>query len=367
MLVERKFFLACLLAADGVGNKTVGRILRFAQAKNIPLDQLFDDPSTLLSPQIINQNQFDAIQFFKKQFLAADFKHYLEAKQVEVISFEDDNYPQLLKQSEGFPLILYYQGKKIFHANLENSIAVVGTRKITSYGQLVTKKITSELVDEKMVIISGGMYGVDMLAHQTALAKAGQTIAVLGYGFDHSYPSQIKNFLVEFINQGGMLVSEYPPFKPALPSNFPARNRIVAGLSQAVVVTEAASKSGSHITAQFCLDNGRSVYAVPGPITNPYSEGTKWLINQGASLISSGYEVVADLKPCFKVDQLEFPKGENAVQEQIIKLVAAQSISSDEIARQLNITITDISTELTFLEIDQILEKKGETWQLKKF
>ncbi len=203
--------------------------------------------------------------------------------------------PQLLSQIPDPPTHLSIRGS--WPDESLPRIAVVGTRHITPYGRMVTQRFTRELVQAGFVIVSGFMYGVDAVAHQTAIDSGGQTIAVLGYGLDAPFfPSSHAPLAQAIISHGGCLVSEYAAKQRAIPENFPRRNRIVSGLSLGVLVTEAGVKSGSLITARLAVEQGREVFAVPGPIDSPYSEGTKELVNLGAKLVSTIRDIVDELQ-----------------------------------------------------------------------
>lgn len=175
-------------------------------------------------------------------------------------------------------------------------IAVVGTRRVTPYGRRVTEKLTRELVDAGFVIVSGLMYGVDTVAHETCIARGGTTIAVLGYGFDAPYfPTSAAGVANKILMSGGCLISQFEPGVRAIPQNFPQRNQTIVDLSLGVLVTEATPKSGSLLTARLAGECGKEVFAVPGPIDSPYSEGTKELVNLGAKLVSSIRDIVDEL------------------------------------------------------------------------
>ena len=176
-------------------------------------------------------------------------------------------------------------------------IAVVGTRKVTDYGREVTTLLTKQLVAAGFGIVSGFMYGVDAIAHQTAIEAGGITIGVLGFGFDHMFPKSHIRLANEVLNHNGCLLTEFPSWQPPLPQNFPLRNRIVSGMSVGVLVTEAASKSGSLITARLAAEQGREVFAVPGPITSEFCNGTKNLINLGAKLVTNVDDILEELRP----------------------------------------------------------------------
>jgi DNA processing protein len=242
-------------------------------------------------------------------------------------------------------------------------VAVVGTRNITNYGQAVTSKITRELIEAGITICSGFMYGVDACAHRTAITNHGKTVAVLGYGFDHLFPAHFHSFFDEMLETGNTFVTEYAPFVQPTQGTFPQRNRIIAGLSLGVVVTEAAGKSGSHITAEAAVEYDRSVYAVPGPITNPYTEGTKALINLGALCISSGQEVLIDLKIApQEVSPKTASKKLNSDLQPLYQLLTHQSHSLTELANLTRQPTTQLLANLAQLELQKVIVRSHGQW-----
>lgn len=202
-------------------------------------------------------------------------------RKVKIIKIADKIYPESLKNIPDPPKVLYCLG------NLEvlrKNIAVVGTRQITKYGQFVTANLVKGLVEAEFTIISGMALGVDGVAHRTALENGGKTVAVLGAGVDVIYPREHEYLYNSILESGGLILSEVPPGKRVSREMFPARNRIISGLSLGVVVTEAAIKSGSLITARLALDQGREVFAIPG------SPGADYLIEQGATVVMSSWD-----------------------------------------------------------------------------
>ena len=200
-------------------------------------------------------------------------------KQCQVISFFDTEYPEKLRQIYQPPLILFLQGNlKLLQKRI---VTIVGSRQATGYSGLVLNKIVPKLIKDDFIIASGLAKGVDVMAHKAALKFNGQTIAVVGNGLNYFYPS-INQQVQEEIAQKGLLVSEYLPDTPPRPYRFPQRNRILAGIAESVIVTEAKQKSGSLITANLALQENRDIYALPGPITSELSQGPNELIQAGA-------------------------------------------------------------------------------------
>ena len=229
----------------------------------------------------------------RKEFNIENFKKTLVEKNIRTISVDEINYPSLLKQIYLPPPLLYYQGSLDFFK--QPTIAVVGTRQPSYYGKQVANSIVRELTKLGFIIISGLAVGIDGIAHTTTLNAQGNTIAVLGSGLNCIYPSQNK-LLAKDIIKYGCLISEFSPDTPPHKSNFPRRNRIIAGLAQATLVIEASKKSGALITAHYALQENRDVMAIPGNIFSPLSQGTNDLIKQGASLITDISDIISILR-----------------------------------------------------------------------
>ncbi len=244
-------------------------------------------PTSEVNPEIIKQ--MDLPSKLIKSALTAFYDQQAEAKitrikkQCQIISFFDQVYPQKLREIYRPPLILFAQGNlKLLQ---ENVITIVGSRQATDYSQLVLNKIVPQLVKSNFVIASGLAMGVDVMAHSATLNNGGKTIAVIGNGLNHFYPERNSQIQRQIINEG-LVLSEYLPDTPPRPFRFPERNRILAGIANSVIVTEAKEKSGSLITANIALQENRNIYAVPGPINSQLSAGPNKLIEAGATPIT---------------------------------------------------------------------------------
>ena len=203
----------------------------------------------------------------------------IAAKNIQVMTWDDADYPARLREISQPPPILYLRGD--FIQDDAWAVGIVGTRRVTSYGRQVTEEIASFLAQNGVTVVSGLARGVDGIAHQAALNVGGRTFAVLGSGVDRIYPPEHRN-LAEAISGSGAILSDYPPDTPREASNFPPRNRIISGLSMATIVIEAGATSGALITANFAVEQGREVFAVPGNIFAPQSKGPNKLIQNGA-------------------------------------------------------------------------------------
>jgi len=220
-----------------------------------------------------------------------------EKKKIKVVTYQDPHYPETLKEIEGAPIVIYMKGE--YHADDRYGIAVVGSRKHTHYGEAVTQKISGELSSAGFTIISGMARGIDTLAHKSALASGGRTVAVLGSGLDVYYPPENRG-LMEKITASGCAVSEFPPGTLPNKENFPRRNRLISGLSMGVLVVEATADSGSLITARYAMEQNKEVFAVPGSIYSANSEGTNRLIKQGARVVLRTDDIIEELASVLK-------------------------------------------------------------------
>jgi DNA processing protein len=224
-----------------------------------------------------------------------ELERAIQTHNVRILVPSDPEYPFLLHEIPDPPLVLYVQGT--LPPSTMFPIAVVGTRQVTSYGEKVARELVTQLVDAGCLIISGFMYGVDAVAHTTALDCQGKTVGVLGFGFEHMYPKEHESLRQRMIASQNCLLSEFAPWQPPSKFTFPLRNRIVAGMSRGVVVIEAATKSGSKITARLAAEYGREVFAVPGPMDSPFAQGTKELVNLGAKLVTSATDILEEFMP----------------------------------------------------------------------
>ncbi len=214
---------------------------------------------------------------------------YMKRNNIDIISIEDEEYPNLLKQIYDPPISLYIKGNKDILN--DSSIAIVGCREASDYGKKVAKYFAYNLANQNINIISGLAKGVDSYAHIGVLSTCGRTIAVVGNGLDTVYPAENKYLFKKILENRGAIISEYPPGIKAEKMNFPARNRIISGMSKGVIVIEAKEKSGTLITVDFALEQGRDVYVVPGNINSINSVGTNELIKQGAKMVTTYKEI----------------------------------------------------------------------------
>ena len=253
--------------------------------------QYFESPEKLHASE---KKQISLLPFLKekqkhvleeeKRRSAKEIRHKLEGKGIKFISCREEGYPEKLKSMEDYPFGLFYQGE--LPDPKERCVAVVGARMCTNYGRNTAAEIGEMLAREGIAVVSGMAYGVDGIAQAAALKNGGRSYAVTGCGSDICYPADHRSLCRDLAEKGGV-ITEYPPGTQPMPLHFPMRNRIISGLSECVVVVEAKKKSGSLITADLALDQGKDVLAVPGRMEDPLSEGCNQLIAQGAGILTS--------------------------------------------------------------------------------
>lgn len=292
---------------------------------------------------------------FDREAIDEEFR-FLDRIKGEIIPFWSDDYPSRLKNLDGMPLLLYWCGNK--SALESDSIAVVGTRKPTQYGITAADFFTRDLVNAGLTIVSGFARGIDTIAHQTAIKEGGTTIAVMGSGFKHIYPSENKSLIPKLIENGGIL-SEYSPFTLPDPGHFPDRNRIISGLSYGTLVVEAAESGGALITAAYALEQNKEVFAVPGEVFQDRSKGTNRLILNGqAKLVLSAQDILAEL-PGFSVNQKEkisLPEL-SLFEEKIYNALGGEPIHIDVLAEKCEMKTSELLIHLLTLEFKALVRQ----------
>lgn len=285
------------------------------------------------------------------------FKRIKQAK-IETIIQSDTDFPENLKDLEDAPVCLYVKGN-LTKAD-SNAVAIVGSRKMTSYGREVATRFASELASFSITIISGLARGVDTTAHNSALSVNGRTVAVVGCGLDVIYPPE-NLALSRAIVKSGAIISEYPLGYPAKPANFASRNRIISGLAKAVVVVEGATKSGTLLTASRAAEQGRTVFAVPGQITSPLSAAPHFLIKNGARMATSTADILEELNMQIVVNREEVERvmPSDKLEAEILSHLENESLHLDEIARISSLDVGKLSARLTVMEIKGLVRNLG--------
>jgi len=284
----------------------------------------------------------------------------LKNDEVSIITFEDALYPENLQNLEDAPPVLYYRGKLSPLDN--NAVAIVGTRRATEYGRMVARNLAKELSRRGVVIVSGLARGIDTQAHLGALEENVRTIAVMGTGIDRIYPPGNKN-LAHQITKNGVLLTELPPFSPPLPYHFPSRNRIISGLSKAVIAIEAPLKSGVFSTVQWALEYGRDVYALPADITREVSKGTNQLLKLGAIPITGYKDVLNNTDLDIKEKEVEqTEKIENNLPEnerKVYRVLEVEPKTVDILAYEAKMKPQEILAIMLLLEMKGLAREVG--------
>ena len=286
---EKKYWI-WLSRLPRIGTKTIAKLLK----KYKTLEEIYKlDIDELISNENIGNRLAEIIVSKEYKTNLNKYIEYMEKEKINIVTIEDKEYPQTLKMINDYPMYLFTKG----NTDLLNkkSIAMVGTRNCTDYGKKVANNLAKKLVDNDMVVVSGLARGIDTFSHIGALKRKSSTIAVLGCGIDRIYPKVNEKLAMEIINKNGLIVSEYVMGSKIEKMNFPARNRIISGLSKGVVVIEAPKKSGALITVDFALEQGREVFAVPGNINSIFSMGTNDLLKEGAKLVSNVNDILQEL------------------------------------------------------------------------
>lgn len=325
------------------------------------MQQAFDAFSSDLKEAGLDTKTIDKFLIARKKINPdAEWQKLIKEK-VNVITILDKNYPEPLKQIYAPPAILYYKGK-IENYN-EYSLAVVGSRKISSYGKQVINEILPDIVKSQITLVSGMALGIDTCAHEVAIEQRQQTIAVLGSGLDHKniYPPSNKLLLNKILNNNGIIISEFPIGMMPLRYNFPIRNRIISGLSKGTLVIEAAKSSGALITAKYALEQNREVFAVPGSIFYTNSIGTNELIKQGATVITSANEILESLNLTEINHFIENKKiiPESKEEESLLQHLNKEPIHIDNLVKLTALPASIINATLTLMEMKGKVKNLG--------
>lgn len=348
--MDERYWWLGLNCVPGVGSITARRLL---EAFGTPMRIFRASVGELKGVDGVGDELAQRLKYFPVEEAIEREVAACERAGVTVCTLGDEDYPEQLESLYDPPPILYVRGTLL--ASDCFSIAVVGTRQPTSYGRAMTEKLVEELAQMGFTVVSGLARGIDGLAHSTALASGGRTLAVLGHGLDQVFPSKHKG-LADKVSEQGALLTEFPFGTPPSRGNFPRRNRIISGLALGTLVVEAAGGSGSLITARLSMEQGREVFAVPGPVASGMSRGAHKLIKEGASLVESVEDVIEAL-----------PLHIRAVMER--EAVAPKSVEAlpREVRPALAPKVSAVERELLVLiqkaprHIDNIIEDTGMT------
>lgn len=356
---------------DGIGPEAIKKIISQSSSDHSYLYQMREKDFIALG--ISAKQASIVVQGLQDRDLLDKELDLMERYNIKYITFDQDRYPFLLKHICGPPSVLYYKGSDFF--SCDKNIAVIGSRKANRDAAQIIQSWVTSLVKVDWTIVSGGAVGADTMAHQAALDVQGRTVAILGSGLLSPYPRSNIRMFDKIVDQGGAVVSSFALQMAPHPVNFPARNRIISGLSKACLVVQAAKKSGATITAEYALEQGRMVFAVPGSVFDPLHEGCHAMIKEGATLISSVEELMTELgempvknhKDDDQMYQQEIgssisnaelisPK-EESIGQRIIQCCLANVMSTDDLLHQIDIPINDLYDHLFNLQLAGKIEQ----------
>jgi DNA processing protein len=367
-----KYWIA-LKSVNGIGNVNFPALVdKFGSlpavfAASVPDLKEIKGISSPLAAAIVNFKDWDKI---------GRELDLLDKQKISIITYQDELYPQKLLNIYDRPPFIYVLGSL---SKDDINIAIVGSRMASTYGKYTTEKISRELALKGITVVSGMARGIDSAAHRGAITAHGRTIAILGSGLDVIYPPENKKLFAD-ITENGAVISEFPLGTPPRSSNFPARNRIISGMSYGVVIVEAGEKSGSLITARLALEQGREVFAVPGSIESAGSRGTNRLIKQGAKLIENTDDILEEIIPqmerttALKTRSVSVPEeipvksfeSLNDIELKIIGLFSKNNIHIDDLISTTGLTSAAILSALTNMELKGIIQQHpGKFFSLK--
>lgn len=323
------------------------------------LERAWKAPDDELSRMGIENRALQSLNEVRGAFDLDEYLRKIEESGVGVITWESDDYPDPLREIPAAPPLLFVRGK------LEPvdrwSVAVVGTRRLTAYGRQVTRDLVAGLVHNGITVVSGLARGIDAVAHRTALEEGGRTIAVMACGIDKIYPPEHRDLARQIIDGKGAVVTDYPFGSDPEAGHFPARNRIISGLSLGVLVVEAGQRSGALITSRFALEQNREVFAVPGNINSPVSVGTNRLIQQGGKLVTRVEDILEELNLKMVAEQAVATVilPETAEEAALIEQLSGQPIHVDDLGRLTGLPSSLVSSTLTMMELKGMVQQVG--------
>jgi DNA processing protein len=351
---DLKYFLG-FAAIDGFGPQKFKRLL-----------SAFPDLSVAWRanlPELLaigfNEKEAEMIIIGRSTIKPGDELEKMLAAGISAITCREPAYPKNLKEIYNPPAVLFYRGN--FDCLRNDCLAVVGSRKSTSYGQSAINQIVKPLTQAGITIVSGLALGIDALAHQAALEAGGLTAAVLGSDLDFKNIGPKTNFRLaeEILDSNGCLVSEFPLGVPPQPGNFPQRNRIISGLSRGILIIEAAKSSGSLITAACGLEQNRDIFAIPGSIFNSSSEGANDLIKKGAKLVSSAEDIINELswQTSLNLNKKTVSIATDETEKLILETLYQESADLDKLSEILKMGISVLNSKLMILELNGLIQK----------
>lgn len=351
---EKKYWLAFNFVS-GIGPAKIQALLGYFGS----LEKAWKATDLQLRDIGLDSRAIQSLNEARQTFDLDQYAQRVESSGVGVVTWDDVDYPDLLREIPAAPPLIFLRGQ------LEPidrwAVAVVGTRRLSAYGRQVTRDLVSGLVANGITIVSGLARGIDAIAHRTALEDGGRTIAVMASGIDKVYPPEHRDLARDIVAGHGALVTDYPFGAEPESNHFPARNRLISGLSLGVVIIEAGEKSGALITARFALEQNREVFAVPGNIHSPVSIGTNRLIQQGGKLVMRVEDILEELNLKMVSEQAvaKVMLPETAEEAALISQLSSQPVHVDELGRLTGMPVSLVSSTLTMMELKGMVQQVG--------
>ena len=352
-----------LAAMKGLSDKKKVKLRSYMKSAR---DVYYIEETQLEQIEFLNEENRNTIRQAQKEWDVEKEYSLLEKKQIRVISCMDEEYPKKLKEIADYPYALYVKGR--LPEETLPAVAIVGARNCTSYGEKYAYEFAEKLAEYGVQIVSGLAAGIDGISQRGALMGQGKTFAVLGNGVDICYPREHIGLYSDIIEQGGGIISELPPGTKPLPFHFPRRNRIISGLSDLILVMEAREKSGSLITADMALEQGKDVYALPGPIDSKLSIGCNQLIRQGAGILLSPEMLLEEMgisDISFDEKSADIKKMLETKENLLYSSVGLYPKNVAQIIEETHLPVQEVMSILTSLMIRGLVKEKSKNYYVR--
>ncbi len=359
------FYIAAMQSIEGVGSQTVRNLVHIFKTPEKAWNELMKGHDYLMSMGYLPRR---SSEYIDKEHIGLTYPEELAEqitkRNIGIVSYVDSSFPPFLTSIYQAPAVLFYKSNNPDILVSNRTIGMVGARACSSYGKNVAHYFSRAFAENGAVIVSGGARGIDTYCHEGALDGNGLTISVMGCGLDRVYPRENEKLFQKIVEQGGALVSEYPIGTKPVAANFPMRNRLISGFSKAVVVVEAKASSGSLITADMAINEGRDVYTIPGNVLSQYSEGSHWLLRQGAIVLTRPSDLLDEYgwnsrnlqkdSSHMERSMVSFTLEENAV---LSSLSTERGRMLEDIYEETTLDLAQIHTALIKLEMKHMIEK----------
>ncbi len=356
--MKDEIYASALQHVVGLGNASLGHLFTYYESAKEAWHHVIHhsvEPSLGCKYELFDENRRPIDEGFLLQL-----EEDLQRCHMEVITWESPNYPKPLLEIYNSPRVLYARGHVEVLQHMDRSVAMVGARKCSIYGVQVARYFGRSLSNLGVIIVSGGAMGIDRASHEGALQGQTPTVAVMGCGLNVIYPRTNRNLFLEILEKGGLLVSEYGPHIQAKSHHFPSRNRIISGMTRGTIVVEAKASSGSLITADMAINEGRDVFTIPGNVLTHTCDGNHWLIQQGATVLTDPEQVLHEYgwQNVAKYSNMESNK-QNTVNEEEQRVLSSMNpggvTSIEELVHVTQLSLSHLHTLLLQLEMKQMI------------